>query len=57
MIYGQLLFYSERNICDWETSRSFGYAIMFLILTFGMLLIFKWVLKIMELIFLVFKKF
>ena len=50
VLYGLLLFYSEDNTCNWETRRSFGYIVMFLILTLGMILIFKWILKLMEVV-------
>ncbi|CDW84030.1 ring-finger-containing ubiquitin ligase [Stylonychia lemnae] len=48
IIYGEMIFYSENNTCNWENRHSSSYIMMFLLLTFGMILIFKWVLKILE---------
>ena len=50
IFYGLHIFYSEENTCNWETKHSFGYVVMFIILTLGMILIFKWFLKIIEVI-------
>ncbi len=48
--YGEIIFYSEENSCNWETRHSFSYIMMFLLLTFGMILIFKWALKLIEIL-------
>jgi hypothetical protein len=50
IVYGEVIFYSDQNTCSWESKHSFAYIIMFLLLTFGMILIFKWVLKALEVI-------
>ena len=48
IIYGETIFYSDNNTCNWENRHSSSYIMMFLLLTFGMILIFKWILKILE---------
>ena len=48
IIYGQSLFYSGQNTCNWEKRHSSAYIMMFLMLTFGMILIFKWIIKFLE---------
>ena len=48
IVYGEMIFYSENNTCNWENRHSSSYIMMFLLLTFGMILIFKWVLKVLE---------
>jgi len=48
IIYGETIFYSDNNTCNWENRHSSSYIMMFLLLTFGMILIFKWMLKILE---------
>jgi|LauGreDrversion4_2_1035121.scaffolds.fasta_scaffold573220_2 hypothetical protein len=53
LLYGLKIFYSEKNRCNWEGSHSIGYVIMFIILTLGMILVFKWFLKLAELIIIV----
>lgn len=55
--YGEIIFYSEENSCNWETRHSFSYIMMFLLLTFGMILIFKWALKLIEILCLIAKNF
>eukprot|EP00347_Sterkiella_histriomuscorum_P023919 403332933 len=48
IIYGEKIFYSDQNTCNWENRHSSTYIMMFLLLTFGMILIFKWVLRLLE---------
>ena len=50
IMYGLNKFYSEDNKCNWEGNHSIGYVIMFIILTLGMILVFKWFLKLSELL-------
>lgn len=56
IIYGEMIFYSDNNTCNWENRHSSSYIMMFLLLTFGMILIFKWVLKILETTCIILKK-
>ena len=47
VIYGFSIYYSVENQCNWETKHSFGYILMFLMLTLGMILLVKWLFKAM----------
>jgi hypothetical protein len=55
--YGFTIFYSEENECNWESKHSFGYVVMFMLLTLGMILIFKWVLKACEILYVIYKHY
>jgi hypothetical protein len=50
IIYGLHVFYSEDNSCNWESKHSFGYVVMFMNLTLGFILIFKWFFKLLEIL-------
>jgi len=50
LIYGLKVFYSEDNRCNWEGKHSIGYVVMFMDLTLGMILVFKWFLKLAEML-------
>ena len=49
ILYGEIIFYSEENTCALETKHnSFSYLLMFLLLTFGLILVFKWAVRLLE---------
>lgn len=50
LLYGLRVFYSEDNRCNWEGKHSIGYVVMFMDLTLGMILVFKWFLKLAEML-------
>lgn len=49
LVYGLEMFYSENNQCNWESKHSFGYVVMFIILTLGLILVLKWMMKALDL--------
>ena len=51
------MFYSEENQCSWESKHSFGYVVMFIILTLGLILVLKWVMKTLEIVIFLLKVF
>ena len=55
LCYGLKIFYSEENECNWESKHSFGYVVMFMMLTLGMILIFKWLLKACEILIIIYR--
>ncbi|TNV82168.1 hypothetical protein FGO68_gene16731 [Halteria grandinella] len=50
---GLKTFYSEDNVCSWEKSHSFGFILMFVVLTLGFILILKWTFKLLEIVLIV----
>lgn len=50
LLYGLKVFYSEDNRCNWEGRHSIGYVVMFMDLTLGMILVFKWFVKLAEML-------
>jgi hypothetical protein len=54
ILKGLKTFYSEDNVCSWEKSHSFGYILMFVMLTLGFILILKWTFKMLEILLVVF---
>ena len=50
IVYGLEMFYSEDNQCNWESKHSFGYVVMFIVLTLGLILVLKWMMKALDLV-------
>jgi hypothetical protein len=50
IVYGLEMFYSEENQCNWESKHSFGYVVMFIILTLGLIFVLKWMMKALDIV-------